>query len=164
MDVTILLGILSIFLVIVIVVLIVRSRRGSLASSMEHIDRRLDQLEKLGSDIDAMSSLFLVPHKRGGLGETLLAELLQTWLPEKSYQLQYSSREGSRVDAVILLGRDMIPIGAQFPMGRISEILESGIQAGKTPAELKKTFSDYAEDISRKYIKPGEGTLDFALL
>ncbi len=164
MSVTVLLGILSILLAIVIVVLIVRSRGGSLASAMEHIDRRLDQLEKLGSDIDAMSSLFLVPHKRGGLGETLLAELLQTWLPQASYQIQYTFRDGSRVDAVIRLGRYIIPIDAQFPMERVSEVLESGTKPGKPSAELKKIFSSYAEDISRKYIKPDEGTLDFALL
>lgn len=131
---------------------------------LENINNRLDQLEKIGADFNKISNLFMVPHVRGGLGETILNELLGTWLPAKAFALQFPFRDGSRVDAVVRIGNYIVPIDAKFPLERITEIFNKNEEPGKVPPAVRRTFLKYADDICRKYIKPDEGTLDFALM
>ncbi|MDP7269122.1 MAG: hypothetical protein QF408_13240, partial [Pirellulales bacterium] len=76
-----------------------RSRSGPPPSppALDRIASRLDMLEQISGNLTDLSRLFLVPHARGGLGETLLSELLRTWLPAKSYETQYEFSNGARV-------------------------------------------------------------------
>jgi DNA recombination protein RmuC len=163
-------------LVVILLVLLIRRTSAGGPVTLDTISNQLDKLQALGEDFSALSNLFLIPHARGGLGETLLTELLQTWLPSKAYSLQYSFRDGNRVDAVIKIGNYIVPVDAKFPMERVGEVMEKRAaegpgkgpgkdpSSGRTAGEIRRTYLKYAEDIGRKYIRPEEGTLDFALM
>jgi len=151
-------------LAFILIILLIRSRGAAAPAVLADIHRKLDQIEKIGEDFSTISNLFLIPHTRGGLGETLLKELLASWLPKKAYSLQYTFRDGSRADAVIQIGNYIVPVDAKFPMERVQAVLEGSWEPGTMPAELRRTFLTYADDIGRKYINPNEGTLDFALM
>jgi len=150
--------------VILLIVLLIRKRSVHSPAVMADINQKLDKLERLSTDFNDLSSLFLIPHTRGGIGETMLNELLSTWLPKKSYALQYSFQDGSRVDAVIKLGGYIVPVDAKFPLESLNRFITDEKQSGNQSKEISRIFLRYAGDISKKYIKPAEGTLDFALM
>lgn len=151
-------------LAVILLFFLFRTRGAARSPLLADIDRKLDQIEKIGADFNTISNLFLIPYTRGGVGETMLKELLASWLPGKAYSLQYSFRDGSRVDAVIRLGNYIVPVDAKFPLERVQDALESSWEPGAMPSELRRTFLGYAEEIGKKYINPSEGTLDFALM
>ncbi|MBT3274062.1 MAG: DNA recombination protein RmuC [Spirochaetales bacterium] len=160
------LGAALIVLVILTIVLIRRGlgRNGQPRDLQELVGRRLEQIDILTRDMNALTQMFLVPHTRGGLGETLLNELLKNWLPEKSYKLQHTFVNGARVDAVIRLGEYLVPVDAKFPLESIRRSMEANPTGGVVTAEVRRTFMKHGEAIRSKYIRPEEGTLQFALM
>ena len=136
--------------------------RGDRPEMLELLGRRLEQLEGISKDVANLSKVFLIPHARGGVGETLLNELLKNWLPRKAYEIQYSFRNGARVDAVIRLGEFMVPVDAKFPLESVRRSIEEGGEA--ISGEARRVFLRHIEAIRSKYIHPEEGTLQFALM
>ena len=150
--------------IIVISALLLRRRGGSTSEVLELVGKRLAQLEDLSRDVDALSKVFLVPHARGGIGETLLAELLKTWLPPRSYNLQYTFNNGARVDAVVKLGEYLVPIDAKFPLESVRRSIEDTAKETVVTGEVRRAFLRHVEAISSKYIRPEEGTLQFGIM
>ncbi|HXV27779.1 MAG TPA: DNA recombination protein RmuC [bacterium] len=137
------------------------------------VQHRLGELQEathsmmaIGKDISSLQNILKAPKLRGGLGELFLGELLQQILPEDHFSLQYSFRDGRKVDAVIFLGQGMIPVDAKFPLENFQRILES--PNDESLKQSKKSFSadvkKHVDDIASKYILPEEGTFDFALM
>jgi len=157
-------GVIFVLLLILAVVISRRRRTGDSSDLLELVGKRLEQLEGLSRDVDALSKVFLVPHARGGLGETLLTELLRNWLPEKAYQLQYTFGNGSRVDAVIRLGDYLVPVDAKFPLESVRRSMEENTEGNTVSSEVRRTFQRHVQAISEKYIRPEEGTLQFGLM
>ncbi len=164
----ILITVFFIFTVVLLILLVFMLRKrltaGAGAETLENISIKLNQLETLTKGVEDLSDIFLIPHTRGGIGETLLEELLKNWLPKKSFSLQYAFKNGTRVDAVIRLGKNIIPIDSKFPLESLKRFLKNENRGKPLPGDVKKVFRKYVEEISRKYIRPEEGTLQFALL
>lgn len=140
---------------------------------------RLNELTRISGNLEELRSLFVVPYTRGGVGETLLEELLRNWLPEESYALQYGFQNGSRADAIIRLGEYLVAVDAKFPLQSVREALlppeedaspRDALQETtkdaprKIPAQVRRTFLNHARDIAGKYIRPEEHTLQFAMM
>jgi DNA recombination protein RmuC len=141
------------------------------------LESRLEQLERISSRIDELHSMFMLPHVRGGIGETLLEELLRNWLPAEAFSLQHSFRGGGRADAVIKMGPYLVAVDAKFPLQTIRQTLEDAPEAeqqakqgeSRSPGRpvsgaVRRTFLGHARDIAEKYIRPEEGTLQFAIM
>lgn len=154
-------------LFVVVLALLLGRRRASLpddVSLFENINRRLDQLERLSKGVDDLSRLFLIPHARGGIGESLLEELLRNWLPRRGYETQFSFKNGARVDAVVKIRPYLVPIDAKFPLESVRRTMAAGTAGERVPSEVRQAFLRHVEDIARKYIQPEEGTMQFALM
>ncbi len=106
------------------------------------------------------------PKLRGNIGESVLNDLLSQIFPKSNYSLQYSFKSGEKVDAVIKTDAGLLPIDSKFAMENYQKMAAADNKIDKEvftrafARDLKKHFSD----ISTKYILPGEGTLDFALM
>jgi DNA recombination protein RmuC len=160
-------GALAAALLILLIALLrrrLRGARGTAPDLLDLVSRRLEQLEGLTRDVEALSKVLLVPHARGGFGETLLNELLRNWLPEKSYELQYTFSNGARVDAVIRLGDFLVPVDAKFPLESVRRSMEDTNSDSVVTAEVRRAFQRHIEAISSKYIRPEDGTLQFGLM
>ncbi len=155
-------------LLIIFIILAFRRRSPDTSELLELVGKRLERFEALSNDVSNLSKLFLVPHTRGAIGETILAELLRNWLPAKSYELQYGFSNGTRVDAVIRLGEYLVPVDAKFPLESVRRSIEDGGavtgEGNIVTAEVKRAFRRHIETISGKYIRPEDGTLQFALM
>jgi DNA recombination protein RmuC len=85
-------------------------------------------------------------------------------LPPGSYELQYSLGTGLIVDAVIKLDDKVLPIDSKFSLENYNRLLEAkeaerGVLAKSFKEDLKRRI-----DETSKYILPGKGTLDQALM
>lgn len=98
---------------------------------------------------------------RGTLGEVALDRILADTLPRASYETQFRFSTGEIVDAVVRLSDKLLPIDSKFPLDGYRRLLDRG-------EECRKDFSQavrlHAESIAKKYILPGEETLDIALM
>ncbi len=167
-------GVLIVFLIF----LLIRSRvqRGGKRSSeeegwadsrelMRSISRQLNALDRIGERVEGLDRAFRIPRVRGGFGETLLEELLRSWLPPGSWAAQFSFSDGCRVDAVIKMGSRLVAVDSKFPLERLENWLsEDEEYSTSIPADVRKTFLTHAQAVSSRYIRPDEGTLSFALM
>lgn len=150
--------------VLVLLIIVIKRRSPDTADLLEVLGRRLEGFEELSQDVSNLTKVFLVPHMRGAIGETILGELLRNWLPSKSYELQYAFGNGARVDAVVKLGEFLVPVDAKFPLESVRRSIdENGGDSIVTP-EVRRAFLRHVEAISSKYIRPEEKTLQFALM
>jgi len=104
-----------------------------------------------------------VPRLRGTLGEVWLEELLRQILPASAYRMQYGFRSGERVDAVVHVGERFVPVDAKFPLDAYQRMLTTGDQDRERRA-FARSLKSRIDEIADKYIRPDEGTYDFALM
>jgi DNA recombination protein RmuC len=135
---------------------------------LQQAELKLAELSQVGKGISDLNSLLKLPHLRGAFGEASLERLLSDFLPMGSFEIQYAIVPGGveRVDAIVRLGRQILPIDSKFPREQVLPLFES-----HDPALLevaRKQLSDFvkaeAKDIAKKYIRPEHGTTDMALL
>jgi DNA recombination protein RmuC len=105
------------------------------------------------------------PKARGGFGELLLENLLRDRLPAGSYQLQYGFAGGERVDAILHVDR-LVPIDAKFPLDNFERLAaaESDDERALYEKAFARDLKGHVDAIASKYIRPDEGTYDFALM
>lgn len=124
-----------------------------------------DVLEK-AKNISSLESLLRAPTFRGGFGELFLGDLLAQILPSSHFELQYRFKSGEKVDAIVRIGDNLVPIDAKFPLENFKKYLDA--EDGKEKEDLRKKFAadvkKHIDAISEKYILPDEGTYDFALM
>ena len=132
------------------------------AELLRGISRQLDSLDRIGARIEGLDRAFRIPRMRGGFGETILEELLSSWLPSGSWSAQYSFPDGTRVDAVIRMGSRLVPVDSKFPLERLEDWLAS--EEAAMGADARRSFIGHAETIAAKYVRPQDGTLSFALM
>jgi DNA recombination protein RmuC len=117
------------------------------------------------NDLKKLEQALRPPKARGGFGELLLGNLLRDRLPADAYELQYGFKTGERVDAVIKVER-LVPIDAKFPLDNFERLADA--EKDHERALYEKAFSrdlrNHVDAIAGKYIRPDEGTYDFALM
>lgn len=137
------------------------------------VQTKLGQLEEanrrifdIGTDISKLQQILQAPKLRGTMGEVWLQELIHQILPSDNYRLQYAFKSGEICDAVILL-RDgvILPVDSKFSLENFVKMLEA---PEEQRGPIRKLFASDVkrriDEISRKYILPAEGTLDFAFM
>lgn len=130
---------------------------GGLTETSKHI------LE-VGQDMRKLQEVFAAPTLRGGVGETMLEDLLRQTLPNGSYDTQHTFRNGNRVDAVIQLADGVVPVDAKFPLESFRRIMEAADAERRSHmTRFRRDVRGHVDAIADKYICPGE-TLDFALM
>ena len=120
----------------------------------------------VADELKTLQNVLQNPKQRGGLGEYYLETVLGNVLPPHVYETQYKFKDGEIVDAVIKLDKGrLIPIDSKFTLENYNRLVE---EKDKTQREiLVKLFkSDLKNriDETSKYIRPSEGTLDYAFM
>ena len=132
---------------------------------LSKLDGTAAQMLQKAADLGRLEQALRPPKARGGVGEMLLANLLRDMLPTDAYRLQYTFRSGERVDAVIRVDK-LLPVDAKFPLDNFERLANA---EGDDERELhEKAFGrdvkGHIDAIASKYIRPAEGTFDFAFM
>lgn len=136
----------------------VTSELEKIHSDHQHVVDVKEQLVKL---TDVLAN----PKQRGILGEYFLETLLKNIFQPHQYKCPYQFKGGELVDAAIFVKDKIIPIDAKFSLENYNKILEE-----KDPAKKEKLEKVFKQDLKNrieetaKYIRPSEGTMNFAFM
>lgn len=129
------------------------------------LDETNKQVVNFSAQLQNLQDILKNPKQRGVLGEYFLEETLKNVLPPNSYQMQYPFKDGTIVDAVVFVKEKIIPIDSKFSLENYQRILDATDQTEKERLEkLFKTDLKTRIDETAKYVKPSEGTMDFAFM
>ncbi|MFQ5561003.1 MAG: DNA recombination protein RmuC [Nitrospinota bacterium] len=139
---------------------------GEVKRSLGEIGKSAERIFEVGSNIQSLQDILKAPKLRGILGELLLGELLGQVFPKGNFKMQYRFNGGEAVDAALFLHQGIVSIDSKFPLENFRRIISSDDESGKKEYK-KKFYTDvkrHVDAIASKYIRPDEGTLDFALM
>ncbi|MBI2592709.1 MAG: DNA recombination protein RmuC [Candidatus Colwellbacteria bacterium] len=128
------------------------------------LDETNRQVVNFADQLRNMQDILKNPKQRGILGEYSLEVILQNYFPH-NYERQYKFKDGTAVDFVIKIRDKVIPIDSKFSLENYQRLLDV-----RDEAERERLESAFKEDLkarideTSKYIKPDEGTMDFAFM
>jgi DNA recombination protein RmuC len=135
-----------------------------IAEKLGRMEGATAQMLARAAELTRLEQALRPPKARGGFGELLLGNLLRDRLPPDAYQLQYTFRSGERVDAVIKVER-LVPVDAKFPLDNFERVVEAGDDSRALHEKaFARDLKGHVDAIAQKYIRPAEGTYDFALM
>jgi DNA recombination protein RmuC len=136
-----------------------------LAKQLAQLSERSERIGQLAREVGSLHDLLKVPQPRGGFGELMLERLLADTLPAEAFALQYTFRDGLRVDAIVRSGGRIVPIDAKFPLEAFQALL-----AAATDDERRARRRAFLQQVKRhvdavsRYVRPEESTIDVAFL
>ena len=128
--------------------------------------KTIGEMSEIGKSMKDLQQFLASPKLRGGMGEQVLRQLLEDSLPKSSFNLQYTFRNGTKVDAAIKTASGIIPIDSKFTMENFKRMISADDETDREDSK-KKFYSDIKDrinEIGSKYILTDEGTVDFALM
>ena len=150
----------------------VRTQLGESANLIREVTKGLTKLDEtnrqvvsFADQLQNLQDILKNPKQRGILGEYYLETLLKNVLAPSQYQMQYAFSNGEIVDSVVFVKDKIIPIDSKFSLENYNRMLETNDATEKT--RLEKLFvNDLKLRITEtaKYIRPEEGTMDFAFM
>src|SRR3989338_5100208 len=152
---------------------------GESAKIIRDVTERLTKLDEtnrqvvnFADQLQNLQDILKNPKKRGILGEYYLETVLKNVLrflknvlPPGSYQMQYAFPDGLIVDAVVFVKDKIIPIDSKFSLENYNRLVEE-----KNPSDREKLERAFRNDLklrideTSKYVKPEEGTMEFAFM
>jgi len=129
------------------------------------LDDTNKQVVGFAEQLQSLENILTNPKRRGVLGEYYLEELLKNIFNPSQYQMQYQFEDGQIVDAVIFLKDKIIPIDSKFSLENYNRIVGENNQDKRV--QLEKDFRQDLKtriDETAKYIRPKEGTYEFAFM
>ncbi|OGG20470.1 hypothetical protein A3D03_06490 [Candidatus Gottesmanbacteria bacterium RIFCSPHIGHO2_02_FULL_40_13] len=141
-------------------------RLDNAARVIGDLKKNLGEMSEVGKGIRSLQEFLQSPKLRGNIGEQVLQDMIGQTFPKNSFHLQFAFKSGVKVDAVLKTDAGLLCIDSKFPMENFNLMHKGETEAERSMAgknfvsDLKKHISD----ISKKYILPEEGTMDFALM
>jgi DNA recombination protein RmuC len=129
------------------------------------LDETNKQVLNFSDQLKNLQDILKNPKQRGVLGEYFLEETLKNVLPPGAYQMQYPFADGEIVDAVVFVKEKIIPIDSKFSLENYERILNENdpVEREKLEKLFKQDLKNRIDETS-KYVRPGEGTMDFAFM
>lgn len=123
------------------------------------------QVVSFADQLKNLQDILKNPKQRGVLGEYYLETVLQNVLSPADYRMQYAFQDGTVVDAAVFVKDKVIPVDSKFSLENYNRILEA-----RDPQERERLERVFRQDLKNridetaKYVKPREGTMDFAFM
>lgn len=136
-----------------------------ITEKLTRLDETNKQVVSFADQLQSLQDILKNPKQRGILGEYYLETLLKNVMPPGSYQMQYAFADGEIVDAAVFVKDKIIPVDSKFSLENYNRIIEE-----RNPAERERLAKVFENDLktriteTAKYIRPNEGTMDFAFM
>jgi DNA recombination protein RmuC len=141
-------------------------RLDTAARVIRDVEKEVGQMSEIGRNMRELQDFLKSPKLRGNIGEQVLKDLIAQMFPKNSFYLQYEFKSGEKVDAAIKTDAGILPIDSKFPMENYQKMVKAVEKQEKNMFEKEfiKDVRKHIDAISKKYILPSEGTMDFALM
>lgn len=132
---------------------------------MMRMEETARQVLDVTTQLQGLQDMLKNPKQRGILGEYYLETLLCNILPPEGYKMQYPFSDGSIVDAAVFVKDRIVPIDSKFSLENYNRLVETD-----QPLERDRLEKLFISDLKRrivetsKYIRPEEGTMEFAFM
>ena len=129
------------------------------------LDETNRQVVSFADQLQSLQDILKNPKHRGILGEYYLETLLQNVLAPTQYKMQYAFSNGEIVDAAVFVKDKIIPVDSKFSLENYNKL-----SVEQNPQEKEKLEKAFVNDLklriqeTSKYIRPKEGTMDFAFM
>ncbi|HXK36196.1 MAG TPA: DNA recombination protein RmuC [Candidatus Paceibacterota bacterium] len=145
----------------------VLSQVQSFTRGMTELQEEVKRVQEQVQHVVSFQDIFRSPKLRGNWGEYSLESALSQYFPRGAWEVQHTFASGDIVDAILKLPNDLIvPIDSKFNWENFQKMAESDNDIARDGFR-KQFLSDVkkkVDEIASKYILPGEGTTDFALM
>lgn len=145
---------------------------------INEVTRNLTELKEsnkqvlgITDELKTLQNVLQNPKQRGVLGEYHLQSLLENILPPERFKLQHKlgKTDDNRdliCDAVVLLDKGMmLPVDSKFSLENYNRLIESKDKLERESlVKLFRTDLKNRIDETSKYIRPKDGTMDFAFM
>ena len=138
---------------------------GKIGQQLGGLNESAKRILEVGQDVSSLKDILQPPKLRGGFGELLLEQLVKQVLAADQYSTQHRFNDGTIVDLVIESPDGLVPVDSKFPIESFRRLLQTETDEERTRA--RKAFVRDVKlriDEVAKYIRPDDGTLDFALM
>jgi len=141
-------------------------RLDTAARVIRDVEKEVGQMSEIGRNMRELQDFLKSPKLRGNIGEQVLKDLIAQMFPKSSFHLQYEFKSGEKVDAAIQTDAGILPIDSKFPMENYQKMVKASEKKEKElfEKEFVRDVRKHIDAISKKYILPAEGTMDFALM
>ncbi|HTX86461.1 MAG TPA: DNA recombination protein RmuC [Candidatus Nanoarchaeia archaeon] len=135
------------------------------SEKLAKLDETNKQVINFSGQLQNLQDILKNPKQRGILGEYYLETILKNVLPPGSYEMQYKFKNGDIVDAAVFVDKKIIPIDSKFSLENYNRLVEE-----KNSTERERLEKNFVNDLklrikeTSKYIRPEEGTMDFAFM
>lgn len=139
---------------------------NDVSARLTKLDETNKRVVDVADELKTLQNILANPKQRGVFGEYYLASVLENVLPPNQWQSQYKFKDGEIVDAVIFLNKGKIlPVDSKFSLENYNRFIEAADKTERASL-LTKVKSDLKGriDETAKYIRPSEGTMDFAFM
>ena len=139
---------------------------GDVSQRLTKLDETNRRVVDVADELKTLQNVLQNPKQRGVFGEYYLESVLTNMLPTKNYKMQYSFKDGNIADAVVILDKGMLlPIDSKFSLENYNRMVATQTKSEREEY-LKKVRNDLKGriDETSKYIRPAEGTMDFAFM
>lgn len=148
-----------------------RSQLGESSRLIREITEEITSVKEIGREtgkfaeqLKSLQDILKNPKQRGILGEYYLETVLKNVLPPGMYEMQYPFGNGEIVDAIVRVNDRLVPIDSKFSLENYNRLIAAA--DAEKPALEKAFVNDLKLRIQEtaKYIRPEEGTMDFAFM
>ena len=139
---------------------------GDVTQRLTKLDETNKRVVDVADELKTLQNVLQNPKQRGVFGEYYLESVLENILPPKNFQMQYRFKDGEIVDAVIFLEKGKIlPIDSKFSLENYNRMVTGAnkLEREKMLAKVRMDLKGRIDETS-KYIRPSEGTMDFAFM
>ena len=138
---------------------------NDVSARLTKLDETNKRVVDVADELKTLQNILSNPKQRGVFGEYYLNSVLENVLSPKQWQSQYKFKDGEIVDAVIFLNKGKIlPIDSKFSLENYNRFIEANKpEREKLLARVKIDLKNRIDETS-KYIRPDEGTMDFAFM
>jgi DNA recombination protein RmuC len=132
-------------------------------TSVKEIGR---QTQGFAEQLQSLQDILKNPKQRGILGEYYLETVLKNVMSPGMYKIQYPFLNGEIVDAAVFVGDKIVPVDSKFSLENYSRFIGAAIGSPERGLFEKAFVADLKNRIAEtaKYIRPEEGTMDFAFM
>ncbi len=139
---------------------------GDVSQRLTKLDETNRRVVDVADELKTLQNVLQNPKQRGVFGEYYLESVLSNILPVKNFKMQYGFKDGVIADAVIVLDKgQLLAIDSKFSLENYNRMVSAQNKLEREEL-LKKVRNDLKGriDETSKYIRPAEGTMDFAFM